>query len=84
MSKHMIFGVHLTDRMKNSTDVQHVFTKYGCNIKTRIGLHDVSDAFCSPSGIIVLEMTGEEKLCEEMAAKLRAIQGVEVQKMIFA
>ncbi len=83
MSKHMIFGVHLSDRIKSSNDVQQLFTKYGCNIKTRIGLHDVHDDFCSTSGIIVLEMAGDEALCDELALKLNAIHGVEVQKMIF-
>ena len=38
--QHIILGIHVTDRLKNAVDVQKVFTEYGCNIKTRIGLHD--------------------------------------------
>ena len=38
--QHIILGVHITDRLKNAVEVQKVFTEYGCNIKTRIGLHD--------------------------------------------
>ena len=39
--EHIILGIHITDRLKNAVDVQKVFTEYGCNIKTRVGLHDV-------------------------------------------
>ena len=83
MEKHMIFGVHVSDRVKKSGDVQRLFTEYGCNIKTRIGLHDASDNVCAPNGVIVLEMVGDEKVCNEMATKLNAVEGVEVQTMVF-
>ncbi len=83
MDKHMIVGVHVSDRVKKSGDIQKLFTEYGCNIKTRIGLHDASDNLCAPNGVIILEMVGEESVCNEMAAKLGALDGVEVQTMIF-
>ena len=38
--KHIIFGVHVTQRVDNVPAVQAVLTKYGCNIRTRLGLHD--------------------------------------------
>ena len=41
MDKHIIYGVHVTNRMNKATNVQQLFSEYGCNIKTRIGLHDV-------------------------------------------
>lgn len=84
MDKHMILGVHVTDRAKKATDIQKLFTEYGCNIKTRIGLHDASENACSPAGMIVLEVVGDESVCHEMADKLNAIEGVEVQKMMFS
>jgi hypothetical protein len=83
MEKHIIVGIHITDRMKKSGEVQKVFTEYGCNIRTRLGLHGADGNVCPVNGIVILEMVGDEKLCHEMAAKLAAIQGVEVQKMIF-
>jgi len=83
MDKHMIVGVHVTDRVGKATEVQKVFTEYGCNIKTRIGLHDAADNVCAPNGVIVLELVGEESVCEEMTKKLGAVDGVEVQTMIF-
>ena len=58
--QHIILGIHITDRLKNAVDVQKVFTEYGCNIKTRIGLHDASENVCSPSGVVLIEFFGAE------------------------
>jgi hypothetical protein len=81
--KHIIFGIHINDRVREVPDVQKVLTQYGCQIKTRIGLHHVDENLCSPRGLILLEMCGNEALCDELARKLEAIDGVEVQKMVF-
>lgn len=81
--KHILFGIHVTDRVHRAGAVQEVLTKYGCSIKTRIGLHDTDDRKCSSSGVILLEMFGDEATCHEMADTLAEIEGVEVQKMIF-
>jgi len=83
VGKHIILGVHVGDRVRRAGDVQKLFTEYGCNIKTRIGLHDVSEGYCSPSGVILLEMFGDEARCHDLASKLGAVEGVEVQKMVF-
>jgi hypothetical protein len=80
---HLVYGIHITDRVHKAGEVQKVLTEYGCNIKTRIGLHHVDDKQCSPQGLILLEMFGDEAACEEMGRKLSAIAGVEVQKMRF-
>ena len=80
---HIILGIHVTDRLKNAGDVQKVFTEYGCNIKTRIGLHDVDESVCSPSGVVLIEFFGSEAEADAMAEKLNAVEGVQVQKMVF-
>jgi len=82
MEQHIILGVHITDRLKNAAEVQRLFSEYGCNIKTRLGLHEVHNV-CSPNGVVILEMYGDEKVCFDLADKLAAIQGIEVQKMVF-
>jgi hypothetical protein len=84
MEKHIVLGVHVTNRLKNATEVQRLFTEYGCNIKTRLGLHEVGENNCAPSGIVLLEMFGEEAHCLSLADKLNKIDGVEVQRMVFA
>lgn len=83
MEKHIILGVHITDRLKKAAEVQKLLSEYGCNIKTRLGLHEVHNA-CSPSGLLLLEMYGDDTICFELADKLAAIEGIEVQRMVFA
>ena len=80
---HIILGIHVTDRLKNATEVQRVFSQFGCNIKTRVGLHDVDATSCSPSGIVLIEFFGSDTEAGDMAGKLNAVEGVHVQKMVF-
>lgn len=82
--KHVILGVHLDNRIKEATEVQNLLTQYGCNIKTRVGLHEVAGEFCAGYGLILLEVIGEPKTIDELSAKLDAIKGVEVKHMTFA
>jgi hypothetical protein len=81
--KHIILGVHITDRIRDAAGVQRVFTEFGCNIKTRLGLHHVTDDVCSPRGLILLEVHGDESVAETMAERLSAFEGVQVRTMVF-
>ncbi len=83
MEKHTILGVHITNRVKNVPAVQKVLSDHGCNIKTRLGLHDVDATSCSPSGLLVLELYGDDATLAQVEAKLKAVEGVDVQKMVF-
>ncbi|HNW31828.1 MAG TPA: hypothetical protein PL190_00030 [Caldisericia bacterium] len=83
MNKRMVFGIQVTNRAKNAGQVQKILTDYGCNIRTRIGLHEVDDKVCSPSGLILLELYGKEQDILKMEETLKAIDGVIVQKMVF-
>ena len=80
---HIILGIHVSDRLKNAVDVQRVFTEYGCNIKTRIGLHDVDATVCSPSGVVLIEFFGTNDDAAAMMARLNEVEGVHVQQMVF-
>jgi hypothetical protein len=80
---HVIVGVHITDRVKNAVEVQKVFTEFGCNIKTRVGLHDVGEQFCGPSGLVVIEWYGDRAEADRFQAALKAVTGVGVQSMVF-
>ena len=81
--RHLILGVHIVDRFRKVPEVQKLFTEFGCNIKTRIGLHHVDEKVCSPGGLILLEMVGDEASSLALADRLSALEGVEVQKMAF-
>lgn len=83
IEKHLIIGVHVHNRAKHAGEVQQLLTDYGCNIKTRIGLHEANENFCSPNGVILIEMVGDEDKCHDLAAKLNTLQGIEAKTMIF-
>lgn len=80
---HLVFGIHVSDRVKEAGAVQGLLTEYGCSIRTRIGLHQVSEGSCASGGLILLEMFGCPDKCQELAAKLGALEGVEVKQMCF-
>lgn len=83
MDKHVIVGVHITNRIKNAGEVQRVLTDFGASIKTRLGLNDMGGGEARPSGLILLEMVGAEANRERMVEQLKGIEGVEIQQMIF-
>lgn len=77
-----ILGIRLDNRMDTAIHFQKVLTTYGCIIKTRLGLHDVSENKCAPNGLILLEVIDDEqsKVFED---ELTAIEGIEIQTMKF-
>jgi hypothetical protein len=80
---HFIVGIHITDRVRKVPDVQTVLTEYGCSIRTRLGLHDVQGDFCSPNGLVLLDMVCNDQVCQELMERLAEIEGVEVKRMVF-
>ena len=80
MDKHVIVGVHIVDREMNATEVQKVFTKYGAQIRTRLGLHD---DVCPANGLILLEMADTPETTK-LVSEVSAIEGVDVGQMVFA
>jgi hypothetical protein len=78
-----ILGIHLSNRIQEVSDVQSVLTKFGCTIKTRLGLHEVVDDQCSRSGIILLELNGNREEFIKLENELLKIDGLDVKKMVF-
>lgn len=83
MDKHVIMGVHITERLRHASDVQRVLTQFGCQIRTRLGLHEVGKNACSPNGLLLLELLDDDARVAELSGSLSAIEGVEVQTMVF-
>jgi len=85
MSKtsHIILAIHITDRVKKAPKIQQVLSRFGCHIKTRIGLHEATAEFCSPNGLILLDMCDDLKTVRTMQEKLEAIPGVETKRLVF-
>ncbi len=83
MTESRILGIYINERVKDATLIQKTLTKFGCSIKTRLGLHEVANEFCSPSGLILLELYGDLNECLKLENELLTIEGIQVQKMVF-
>ena len=79
-AKRTILGVRVAQRTKHTAKVQKILSDYGCSIRTRLGLHEAGAGFCSPNGLILLEVVGQ---AAELAAALAQVPGVAVKKMVF-
>ncbi len=56
-----IMAIKLENRKDNATLVQNVLTRYGCFIKTRLGIpYHNEDGSCSNSGLIILEIINQD------------------------
>lgn len=83
MSK-IIMGIQLKDRQGAAGEVQDVLTKFGCSIKTRLGVHSADEVSCSAQGIIILEfIEGVDDQIKELEKELSKISNVVVKKMEF-
>ena len=79
-AKRTILGVYVAQRTKHTAKVQKILSDYGCSIRTRIGLHEAGAGFCSPNGLILLEVVDR---AGALAAALAKVPGVSVKKMVF-
>jgi ACT domain-containing protein len=81
LGDHIIMAIHVTNRVKQASRVQDVLTKYGASIKTRIGLHEATQA--KANGLILVEFVGTQRRSDNMLAALNAITGVEAKSIVF-
>ncbi len=83
MEEIRIMGVLVTDRLTEATKAQEILTKYGCNIKTRLGLHETSEKYCSRTGLLILELVGDKSIWDALEKELDALEGISVKAMDF-
>ena len=80
MQKYNIMVVVINHRSKNAPKVQAIFTKYGCNIRMRVGLHE-TDNTCSEEGLILLQLTGSKEEIGELEKQLNDMEGVRAKTL---
>lgn len=74
-----ILLIKVGNRPKVAIRVQEVLTQYGCNIRTRLGLHEFApECEEKDEGLIVLEVTGNAEEIEKLRGALEAIESVKV------
>ena len=75
-----IIGIKLTNRVELSNDFQNIISKYGCAIKTRIGLHSTCSSVCANWGIVLLEII-DTNVKNPLMQEISKLEGVKVQSM---
>lgn len=78
-----LLAVLIKHRKEAATKVQEVLTHYGCNIKTRLGLHETTNDKCAPNGLIILELSGTLDEVVKMEKDLNAIESVTAKNITF-
>ena len=77
-----ILGLLVEKRDHDSiTSVQKTLTSYGCVIRTRLGVNE--EFFGEPAGLIVIELTGDEKQMDLLEKDLQKLEKVHLRKMVF-
>ena len=83
MKEIWVLGINITDRDSTVALVQNVLTKFGCSIRTRLGLHNIDSAVCAGCGLILLELYGDPLEFYKLENELLKIEGTEVKRMVF-
>ncbi len=83
MKEVRVLGVMINDPSKGADRIQNILTKYGCTIRTRLGIHDIDEDYASETGLMLLELAGDMQECLRLENELLALEGIDVQKMVF-
>jgi hypothetical protein len=80
MAIYNIMAITVNHRSKNAKELQDLFTKYGCLIKVRLGLHEAGDV-CSQDGLIILQLTGGKDEITAFLDELNTLEGIKAKNM---
>lgn len=76
-----IVAIKVDARESIAPKVQEILTNFGCNIKVRLGLHDLPEGACSPAGLIILELKCSDSEAQSFIDELNGLEAVSA-KMI--
>lgn len=74
--EYQLVAVKVGHREESATMVQSILTSFGCNIKVRLGLHDLPEGACSPMGLIILQVTAPEAELNDFLKQLNDLTDV--------
>jgi hypothetical protein len=78
-----ILGILIKHRQQNILLVQDILSKFGCSIRTRLGINISHEYKVSDAGLILLELTGDIKEMDKLEDALSDLHEVQVNKMVF-
>jgi len=78
-----ILGVQVRERSESIAELQDILTRYGCSIRTRLGLHHDEGPDEGSHNLILLELTGDPDEADRLEASLNELPGVITGRMDF-
>ncbi|TYP57871.1 hypothetical protein [Thermosediminibacter litoriperuensis] len=79
-----IMAILQDNRTQSAPKVQEILTKYGCNIRVRLGLHDVDEKNCSNEGLIILQLCGSDEDIQKLENELNSLERVKAKRIILS
>ncbi len=79
MACYNVMSVLTNKRVQNVNEMQRVLTESGCIIKTRLGIHDAGEDFCSNEGLIILHLVGSDYEIASLEQDLNKIPGIKAK-----
>lgn len=76
-----IIAVAMDPRSKVAPGTQEILTKYGCIIKTRLGVHETYKDMCSERGLVILLVNGKNEEINALTGELSSVEGIKVNSM---
>jgi len=76
-----ILAILQENRTETAPKVQDILTRYGCYIRVRLGLHDAALDQCTNTGLILLQLCGDDIPISQFEEELRAVPYVKVKSM---
>jgi hypothetical protein len=71
--------IKIDHRSTEAVKVQSILTEYGCSIKVRLGLHEVTKDMCANDGLIILEVEGDKRKLNKLVKTLNAVEYIQAQ-----
>jgi len=68
-------------RKDSAVKVQQILTAWGCNIKTRLGIHDGVLENCSDTGLLILELVGKARATHQIPSSSKSSSLLSVRTM---
>lgn len=63
-----IIGIKINDRASDAHKLQDILTQYGCEIRTRLGLHEIEEYKCNNYGLVIIEVVAKvNEIYDELA-----------------
>lgn len=76
-----IMAIAMDPRSEVAPRAQEILTKYGCIIKTRLGVHETSEDMCSERGLVILLVNGKDEEINGLSEELSSVHGIKVKSM---